>query len=283
MIVKKNEQLNKYVTIKMGGIAENFYIPESVSELINLVKKIEEYYIISGGSNILMNDKKIFKNVISMSKVNLQIELLSDDKIFVGASVRIQKVIKTLNKWGLGGFEFLYSLPAMMGGIIYMNAGRGSDKKSISDFIYSVKVFDKKTFQISEILNENCQFDYRKSLFQNNQYIILGATLKMNKIDLETSKKEINKRINHVKEKQDMRYPNFGSVFKNSNSKIMKIICFFSKFKIKKGIVYSDKSINWFINCGNGNFKEAINLINITKYIHKLFKKKCEVEVVIWE
>ena len=66
MVVINNEKLEKYTTFKIGGIAEKFYIPQGVDELQQLLKCIEgeERYILSGGSNLLINDKKIFKNVI---------------------------------------------------------------------------------------------------------------------------------------------------------------------------------------------------------------------------
>lgn len=45
-----------------------------------------------------------------MSKVCTDLVKLNDNSVFVGASLRIQKVIKLLQQENLGGFEFLYSL-----------------------------------------------------------------------------------------------------------------------------------------------------------------------------
>ena len=57
-----NESLKKYTTIKIGGIAKRLYIPESTDELIELINKLNssKLYIISGGSNLLINDEKVF-------------------------------------------------------------------------------------------------------------------------------------------------------------------------------------------------------------------------------
>ena len=49
-------------------------------------------------------------------------------RFYIGASNRIQKVISFVNEKGYGGFEELVGLPAMFGGIIYMNAGIGGEK-----------------------------------------------------------------------------------------------------------------------------------------------------------
>ena len=40
MIIKKNEILKNYTTIKIGGIAEEFYEPENIEELCLLIKKM---------------------------------------------------------------------------------------------------------------------------------------------------------------------------------------------------------------------------------------------------
>lgn len=283
MILKRNEPLANHVTIRIGGVAKNYYIPESVDELLTLIEKIDDYYIISGGSNLLINDSKEFENVISMEKVDLSISMINDEFVYVGASVRIQKVINQLREWNFGGFEFLCSLPAYMGGIIYMNAGRGSDRKSISDFVISVKAIDKNNYNIVDISKNECNFDYRQSIFKNNDYIIIGVILKPKKVSKELSEKEMYKRLKHSKQFQDLRFPNFGSVFMKSNGKIMKFVKFLMRFKKKKGICYSDKTANWFINCSDGKYSQAIKLINKVKLLHKLFGKKCEVEVIIWE
>ena len=64
-----------------------------------------------------------------MNKVNNDIISLGNGKYYIGASVRLQRIINTINKDGYGGIEYLMSVPAMLGGAIYMNAGQGSDKK----------------------------------------------------------------------------------------------------------------------------------------------------------
>lgn len=49
MIIKKYELLNKHTTIKIGGIADTYYMPESVLELQELLKSESDFYCIGGG------------------------------------------------------------------------------------------------------------------------------------------------------------------------------------------------------------------------------------------
>ena len=64
------ENLAKYTTIKIGGNAKNFYIPENEKELLSLVRDLNEYKILGGGSNLLINDRITFSNVIYTKEFN---------------------------------------------------------------------------------------------------------------------------------------------------------------------------------------------------------------------
>jgi UDP-N-acetylmuramate dehydrogenase len=69
MTILQDEQLAKYTTVKVGGIARNFYIPDTREELVDTLNSLagETYYLLGGGSNLLINDKKIFTHVISLA------------------------------------------------------------------------------------------------------------------------------------------------------------------------------------------------------------------------
>lgn len=279
MKVLKNEKLDKYTTIKIGGYAKKMYFPDNISDLKKILKSEKQYKIISGGSNLLINDTVTFPCVISMINCCDEINKLGDNEVYVGASVRIQYLIKQLGEWGLGGFEYLFSLPALFGGIIVMNAGRGSDGSCISDYIQSIRVL--KDGEEIEMSKEMCDFGYRTSIFKNGDYIILGATLKCDFISQTESKKRIHERIKHCRDTQDAAFPCFGSVFSKSSYRLMN---FLKKHSPRnKKIRYSSKTVNWIINENKGSYSECIKLINRAKILHKLFFRKCNVEVIIWD
>ncbi len=284
MIIKHNEDLSKHTTFKTGGTAENFYIPESIDELSNiLIEKPELYkYIISGGSNLLINDNRVFPNVLYMSSVSNTIEDMKNGTYYVGASVRIQKLIKQINADGYGGIEYLYSLPALLGGIVYMNAGRGkSHNQCISDYIISVDVIENGVRK--KYKKDECDFNYRHSVFQQlDRCVIVGATLRFDKVSTDVTNERIRERIELCKVKQDSSSPNFGSVFCVSNRRIMKIIKSIG-FGRTEGCHFSKKTQNWMLKGKTGTYSEAVKLINSIKRIHKLFGQKCSLEVKIWE
>lgn len=281
MEIRENELLARHVTMRIGGVAERFCIPESEEELREIIMQEKQWRILSGGSNVLINDAVRFPCVISMKKACREFSAREDQSVYVGASLRIQDVIRRMSELGQGGFEFLYSLPALMGGVICMNAGRGSDRKSISEFIVDVRAMDAAG-KIHVIPREECSFSFRKSRFQQDQWIILGATLRGKPVTREESQNRIDQRLQHCKARQDMRYPNFGSVFSKNNARLMKLVRLLSRMD-RSCVRFSDKTPNWLQNTGNGTYRQACRKIENVKKMHKVLGKACECEVMIWE
>ncbi len=288
MIIKNNYSLIKYNTFHLNAVAKKFYIPENEKELVMLLKEIknknEKYYILSGGSNILINENKEYENIIYMKNVDSNLIYFGDGKFYIGASSRIQEVINFVNQNNYGGFEELYGLPALFGGVVYMNAGIGSRKNplfNISEYIENVKVIYIPTGEIKYLKNEECLFEYRKSIFQQNDYIILGAEINALPQEKEISKKRIENRLIHCRENQEWGKGCFGSCFSNYSRLVLKLIQIFN-FNTK-GFVQASNNPNWLINDGNASFVEVKRFIKNAFFWHKLFRKEIECEVRIWD
>lgn len=273
--------LKEYTTIKIGGIAKQLFIPESVDELIDLVNGIEKKYIIGGGSNLLINDNRNYENVIVLKDFNNTLIDLGNGNFKVGASVRLQSLIRKINDYGYGGIEYLYSVPGLVGGAVVMNAGRGiNHNKYISDYITEVEVLHENKIKV--LKREECKFEHRNSIFKNGEYIILSVEFSFEQVSKEESTLLRKERMENCKIVQDNSYPSFGSVFSEVNPRIMKI---FKKSLVgrKNNIRFSRKTLNWILNLGEGKYSDTIKLINRVKVIHKIFGKKCKTEVIIWD
>lgn len=282
MIVKENEPLSKHTTFRMGGVAKHFYIPESREDLIVC---LEEHnfgnFIIGGGSNLLINDNKIFDNVLSLTDFNKEIRDLGDGRFYFGASNRLQHIIKYINEKGYGGIEYLYSVPGLVGGAVFMNAGRGKEhKQSISDYIEYVEVLKEHNIYI--ISKDDCHFEYRTSIFQKENMLILGVCMNFPSVSQVESTKRIQDRLEHCKLVQDSSLPNFGTVFSSSNTYIMALV---KRFHLgyKKGCTFSSKTKNWMLKGQNGTFQQALKLILRVQKMHRLIGSNCKIEVHIWE
>lgn len=284
MKILHNKCLKQYTTVKIGGYAKNLYIPESTDELIEIMEKIPENarYILGGGSNILINDKKTFESIILVDCFDKSISSVGDGKYYVGASVRLQKLINAVHLDGFGGIEYLYSVPGLVGGAVVMNAGRGRQYGlCISDYIIDVHVYTQGSIKV--LKKEECAFGYRMSIFKNNKdYVILGATFSFDKIDVNELKKLKNERITFSKNRQDNSGYNFGSVFMDNDSRIMSMLKKLGP-GYKNGVRFSRKTGNWILNSGEGTYDQAIKLINRVEKLHKIIGKKAVPEVIIWK
>lgn len=279
MRVENNVELKKYVTFRMGGIAESFYTPETEEELLELAREDLTQYCVGGGSNLLINDTRHFESVVNLREFSNYISKNDEGYYEVGASVRLQKLINTINEDGFGGIEYLYSVPGLVGGAVVMNAGRGKQfNQAISDYIIAVKVFHDGKIEWME--KEVCQFKYRDSVFKRNKWLVLAVKFSFPKTPKLVTEKLRKERIQLCKEKQDSSAPNFGTVFCKADIHTMRM--FQNKILGKCGkIRYSEKTANWMLNQG-GTFENAIKLINRVKFVHKLMGKECREEVIFW-
>ena len=279
MIELKNEALDKYTTVKIGGTAETMYLPQNVEDLKYLYEKKKLHHILSGGSNLLINDKS-FDCVVNLREMNDSFVSLGDGVFEVGASVRLQKLINEINLNGYGGIEYLYSVPGLVGGAVVMNAGRGRGAgQCISDHILSVKVF--REGEIVELKKEECGFDYRKSVFKTDGSIVYSVVFRFLPMGEEESTKAKKDRIEKCKIKQDNSHPNFGSVFSVYNPRLMRWVK--KRETGTKHVHFSSKTTNWLLNDGSGSFDEAKKAIKKVERMHRFFRKKIERELIVWE
>lgn len=277
MICLQNEKLSSHTTVRLGGEAAEYLIPESLEELTALVRERDPRYFIGGGSNLLIADR-VFDLVVDLGQFDTRLEHLGDGRFRAGASLRLQKLINGINAAGFGGIEYLYSVPGLVGGAIVMNAGRGKQyHQTISDYVVSVDVL--RGGQIVTIPVDACGFGHRQSVFQGSGDLIVSCLFKfppMSEKESEAGKKE---RLDLCRRVQDTSAPNFGTVFCESNPRIME---WARKRRIGKKVHFSGKTKNWIINEG-GTFRDAVSAIRKVERIHRLLFKKCRREVVLWQ
>jgi UDP-N-acetylmuramate dehydrogenase len=195
--------LKKYNTFKIGGKAKFFAEPKSIAEIKELFlfcrKNNEKFFILGNGSNVLFGDDGFDGLVIKIGK-------------HFASGKSLHALIQSAVEQGLGGIEKLDGIPGTVGGAIFMNAG--AHGQQISDCIKSV-ISVTIYGEIVTRTNEDCKFSYRSSVFKMLDEIILSAEFDF----IPMSKEIINKNRKEVlawrREKQPLKYPNAGSVFKN--------------------------------------------------------------------
>ena len=138
--LRHNHNLKNLTTIKIGGQARHFFTVNTIDALRELVVNLEgSYYILGGGSNLLVKDSILDKEVI---KLGGEFDDISKGSRYleVGAAVKLNSLIKYSIQNNLGGLENLAGIPASVGGLVTMNAS--SFNREISHFIKGVEVMD---------------------------------------------------------------------------------------------------------------------------------------------
>ena len=206
-----------------------------------------------------------------------------DKKIFanVGAGVKVSVFGHLLVKNAITGFEELSGIPGTIGGAVRMNAG--AHGKEFKDIISTVTCMDYNG-NVHQFDNEEMQFEYRRSILKDKQYIILEAHMEFRKGNKEDIKKKMEEYSTYRREKQPIEYPSAGSTFKRGTDYITAKLIDEAGLKGYSigGAEVSSKHAGFIINKGNATAKDILELIEYVKYnIEKKYNKKIELEIEI--
>ncbi|MGC8766656.1 MAG: UDP-N-acetylmuramate dehydrogenase [Brevinematia bacterium] len=268
LVILDNQDLKHYTTFRIGGKGTILKILSTNSLKFFLKTAKEEniqYFILGGGSNLLINDGPLKRVFIKLENEFKKVELIEKKensvKLKVGAGVTLPSLSKLCMDMELEGTEFCISIPGTIGGAVIMNAGaHGNEMKDIVKKIYC---FDGKGQEI-ELTNEEAGFSYRKSNLTN--YLITFVEIELRKGKKEKIKEKIQENIRYRANTQPKGF-SAGSVFKNpEGTKAWKLIreVGLSGFRINE-VMFSEKHANFIINLGNGKAKDVIKLMSLAR------------------
>lgn len=281
-----DEPMSKHTTFKVGGPAECYIKIDNIQDLRHILKLSKQENIpltvLGNGSNVLVLDGGI-KGIVLNIRFN-KIEMMNlDKKIFanVGAGVKVSVFGHLLVKNAITGFEELSGIPGTIGGAVRMNAG--AHGKEFKDIISTVTCMDYNG-NVHQFDNEEMQFEYRRSILKDKQYIILEAHMEFRKGNKEDIKKKMEEYSTYRREKQPIEYPSAGSTFKRGTDYITAKLIDEAGLKGYSigGAEVSSKHAGFIINKGNATAKDILELIEYVKYnIEKKYNKKIELEIEI--
>ncbi|HJN62205.1 MAG TPA: UDP-N-acetylmuramate dehydrogenase, partial [Candidatus Parcubacteria bacterium] len=289
-IIKKFQKgisLKKYTTFLIGGPARYFYLAKTKADFIEAIKSAKElqlpFFILGGGSNLLVSDKGFLGLVIKTLFLKFSIQR---DEIYAESGIPLSLIVQKVKGKKLGNLGHLAGIPGTLGGAIYGNAG--TKKLSMKNIIERVEVFDLKGNKLKIFRNKDCHFTYRESIFKKKKnLIILSAVLKLKKEKSNKIEKDFKKHLNYRKNTQPLNLPSAGSIFKSYQGKILKknLLKEFPELKefnknkmipagylIEKcnlkgkksgGARISEKHANFIVNLGKAKAKDVVFLIKL--------------------
>ena len=215
MIRLQEEPLCAHTTFRIGGPARYYLIPESEEEVMEALVFAKEngysYYVVGKGSNMLFSDEGFDGVVIEIGKGLEEMKIQEDGLVVAQAGISLSAMAMRLAKEGFKGFAFAGGIPGTLGGGITMNAGAYGGE--IKDCIRSAKVITGDG-RIVELTKDELELDYRTSVIQKKNYLVLEGTFYFEKGDPQAIQEEIKELNQRRRDKQPLEYPSAGSTFK---------------------------------------------------------------------
>lgn len=281
-MIQPNVALAKLTSWHIGGSAQWYIRPQSMTELQKIVKEAKQPVTWLGlGSNVLIRDAGIKGLVIGTRALN-QIYDVGINQIFCEVGVTSAKLARMTQQCHLSGGEFFAGIPGTIGGALAMNAGAfGGETWRV---VKNVTVINQSG-ELSTYLPHDFEIGYRKIKPLFNDFLgFVGATFEFKSSQAPLESHHIRDLLNKRKATQPIGTLNCGSVFRNPYPEYAAGLieaaglkgCQIGNAKV------SEKHANFIINLGQATAYDVEQLMSkIQKTVHLKFNIWLEPEVKI--
>ena len=211
--ILRDEPLSGHTSLKVGGPAAIFAIPEDQDDLRNLLRNIAAantpFLLLGGGYNLLVKDGGFPGVVISLRKFR-DLKCLPGGLVVAGAGVINGILVRSAEEQRLTGLEFLIGIPGTVGGAICMNAGAHGEE--IIDRLETLT-----TMRDGESRNTpkaGLVYGYRTLRLAPGE-IIVSATFRLGEGSPADIEERVERFLAHRRNAQRVSYPSAGSYFRN--------------------------------------------------------------------
>lgn len=213
-IVRGQEVLAPYTSLRLGGPAQFLAEPTTVDELASLVKRAREFdlpvRLLGGGTNLLIRDHGVPGLVIQLTAAPFAEIGVKGRTLTAGGGAKLAHVVSTAVREGLVGLEPLAGIPGTLGGALHGNTtSSGGDA---GQFARGATVMTRA----GDILTRNrddLRFAYRESSL--DELVILSAFFELEAEDPAELTKRLQKQWIVKKAAQPLCNQNCAYVFKD--------------------------------------------------------------------
>ncbi|MEE8540897.1 MAG: UDP-N-acetylmuramate dehydrogenase [Desulfobacterales bacterium] len=274
--VSFNEPMAKHTSIRIGGPAEAYIVPENLPNLIRLVqwsvKHSISYLIIGNGTNLLVRDGGIKGLVISLARCLNEIKVLEKNPqgviVCTLAGVAMPSLCNYAIKNGFKGLNFALGIPGTIGGCIAANAG--TSHGSVDEVLKAVKVL-LPSGKIKILPREQLFFSYRKLTWPQTDgpihpgsAVILEGHFDLQHSGAQKLRQEADQILQKRRQQQPVGALSTGCVFRNPlKGRTAGELIDRAGLKTKSigGVTISAKHANFFINTGKATAADFIALV----------------------
>ncbi len=220
--LKLSEPVARFTSARVGGPAEMFLTVNSANELRRAVELAYAqripYFILGGGSNVLVSDDGISGLVIHNRARNVRFRHTGISVVCTAESgMNLSSLARQCIGKGLGGLEWAIGIPGSVGGGVFGNAGaHGGDMKAV---LLDTTVWEPGN-GVRVYSNEEMQYEYRSSILKRDQQkartrrVILSAEFQLipESVDVLTARADA---FTAQRKQSQPGGASMGSMFKN--------------------------------------------------------------------
>ncbi len=262
-----NASLARFTTMKVGGEADRLCQPRSTESLVTLVedliKKEEKWFILGGGSNLLVSSEGFRGTVIRTTNMT-RMESPAKGILEADAGTRLPHLAKFAAARGLSGLEFAVGIPGTVGGAVIMNAG--AHGSCIANILESATIMDTQTGQVVVKTREEINFVYRKCDLDPQRHVVISARFVMEEGDATSIEAKTKENEDYRWRTQPIGWPNAGSTFKNpapdKTAGYLLDQCGAKEVRVGEAAV-SAIHANFVINLGAAKSSEVTSLLHL--------------------
>jgi UDP-N-acetylmuramate dehydrogenase len=281
--VQENVSLAPYTSARIGGLADVLVMVKSATELMDVIqilwKHAMPYYVLGGGSNILVGDKGVREVVVLNRAKEVHFESGDQPAVWCEAGVIFSNLANRCASKGLSGLEWAATVPGTIGGAVYGNAGAFGGE--LSENLIWAELLTKNGREKYSV--QQMGYGYRTSILKRNDEnaIVLSALLRLKN----STKEEVSVKIDEFSERRKATQPpgaSMGSMFKNpAGDHAGRLI----EAAGLKGTRIGNAEIskvhgNFFVNHGETRANDIRELIDLTRNtVKQKFGVELELEI----
>lgn len=266
-------ELAPMTSYKTGGRAKYYLGAHSAEEIVRAIESARRlkipYFILGGGSNLLVSDKGFDGLVIKVDVTGLRV--MDESTVECGAGEELMALVNFATENALSGLEFAAGIWGSVGGAIYGNAGAFGGE--IGNIISSVTLVGQDG-EVKIKGPEYCKFAYRDSYLKVTHEVVITARIKLR----QGTREEIASKVQEILNLREGKHPtdgmSAGCFFKNipdPREKYGKLPAgrLLEEIGAKQlsvgGAKVFEKHANIIVNTGNATSKDIRQLADLLK------------------
>ncbi len=202
------------VWFKSGGVAQTLFEPADDADLQDYLRALDPSVPVMAlglGSNLIVRDGGVPGTVVRLGKAFAKVDAIDATTLRCGGGASGILVSSTARDAGIGGLEFLRSIPGTVGGFVRMNGGAYG--REVKDILVEADIVRRSGERVTLSLAD-LSYTYRHSELPEGA-IVVSATFRGFAKDPAEIQAEMDRIAAEREAAQPLRSRTGGSTFKN--------------------------------------------------------------------